>query len=291
MPEPAGVNLHDDAALFREAVNFTVSRTGFNSRLVEKDYFCTLLLAHLARSGVDQLVFKGGTCLAKVHAGFYRLSEDLDFTIAMPVEAHRKLRRQAILEVKRAVATIATHAATFKTTEPLRGANSSTHYSGAVAYTSLITGQLERILIEVSIREPLLLRPETALARTVLLDPVSGEAGVHPLPMRCIALTEAVAEKFRAALSRREVAIRDFFDLHHLINQPGVDARDSQMIELVRRKLAVPGNPPTNVSKERLDDLRRQMDTQLRVVLRHEDFRTFELDRAIALVADMAAQL
>ena len=28
----------------------------------------------------DDLVFKGGTCLTKVHAELYRLSEDLDYT-------------------------------------------------------------------------------------------------------------------------------------------------------------------------------------------------------------------
>ena len=32
------------------------------------------------------LVFKGGTCLSKVHADFYRLSEDLDLII--PVNDH-----------------------------------------------------------------------------------------------------------------------------------------------------------------------------------------------------------
>lgn len=39
---------HADADLFREALNFTAARTGFVPRLIEKDYFCTLLLAHLA---------------------------------------------------------------------------------------------------------------------------------------------------------------------------------------------------------------------------------------------------
>jgi len=62
--------------MFLEAVNFTTAQTGFSPRLIEKDYFCTVLLQYLATSGV--LVFKGGTCMAKVHAEFYRLSEDLE---------------------------------------------------------------------------------------------------------------------------------------------------------------------------------------------------------------------
>ena len=44
-------NLHEDAGLFRESVNFTAARTGFNPRLVEKDYFGTVLLAYLLGRG------------------------------------------------------------------------------------------------------------------------------------------------------------------------------------------------------------------------------------------------
>ena len=76
--------------MFLEALNFTAAHTGFSAQLIEKDYFCTVLLQYLATTGV--LVFKGGTCLAKVHTGFYRLSEDLDFTIPLPVDANRKQR-------------------------------------------------------------------------------------------------------------------------------------------------------------------------------------------------------
>jgi CheY-like chemotaxis protein len=38
------------------------------------------------------VILKGGTCLAKVHAGFYRPSEDLDFSISMPTESARSAR-------------------------------------------------------------------------------------------------------------------------------------------------------------------------------------------------------
>ena len=87
-PEPTLIRLHEDPDLFREAVNFTAAETAFAPRLIEKDYFCTVLLEYLAAAN-DALVFKGGTCLAKVHAGFYRLSEDLDFVIPMPTAAPR----------------------------------------------------------------------------------------------------------------------------------------------------------------------------------------------------------
>lgn len=74
-------NLHNDTGLFREVVSYTATEMKFLPRLVEKDYFCSLLLEYFFP--LDTLVFKGGTCLAKVYTNFYRLSEDLDFTIPM----------------------------------------------------------------------------------------------------------------------------------------------------------------------------------------------------------------
>src|SRR5207249_7626027 len=73
VPEPAPLRLHDeDPALFREAVRFTAAQTGFVPRLIEKDYFCTVVLEYLSPSAAE-LVFRRGTCLAKIHAEFYRL--------------------------------------------------------------------------------------------------------------------------------------------------------------------------------------------------------------------------
>src|SRR5438093_6516874 len=94
-PEPPFVRFHEDADLMREAVNFTAAETEFVPRLIEKDYFCTVLLQHLAIAGYS-LVFKGGTCLAKVHAGLYRLSEDLDYVISTPLTATRAERSRLV---------------------------------------------------------------------------------------------------------------------------------------------------------------------------------------------------
>ena len=52
-----------EASRLFEAVAFTAAETGFLPRLVEKDYFASVLLAGLA-SRVDELAFRGGTCLA-----------------------------------------------------------------------------------------------------------------------------------------------------------------------------------------------------------------------------------
>src|SRR3990170_1303742 len=98
----APIHLNDDVALFREALTYTAAETGFIARLIEKDYFCTVLLQYMAEERYG-LVFRGGTCLAKVHSGFYRLSEDLDFLIPTPVDASRAERGRRVAASKEAV--------------------------------------------------------------------------------------------------------------------------------------------------------------------------------------------
>jgi hypothetical protein len=49
--ETPPIRLHDDSALFKEAVTYTAAETGFAPRLIEKDYFCTVLLQCLGAAG------------------------------------------------------------------------------------------------------------------------------------------------------------------------------------------------------------------------------------------------
>jgi len=56
-------------------------KEGFLTRLLEKDYKITTIIQDIAKSNIDNLIFKGGTCLNKCYLGFYRLSEDIDFLL------------------------------------------------------------------------------------------------------------------------------------------------------------------------------------------------------------------
>jgi len=291
MSEPVGLRLHEDTVLFREAVNFTAAKSGFSTRLVEKDYFCTVLLAYFAGNAGANLIFKGGTCLAKVHADFYRLSEDLDFTISVPADVGRFERRRAVAPLKSTIAAVAQYLPVFTLDRPLRGANNSTQYNGSYTYLSPTTGLRETLLIEVSVREPLLLPVARAPAGTLLLHPISEEPAVDAILINCISPYEAIAEKFRAALTRKDIAIRDFYDIDYAVQRLGVDPLEVPLIDLIRRKLAVPGNPPLNVDPARLALLEHQLDARLKVVLRTKDFQAFDLQRSVAIVKRMAERL
>jgi len=285
-PGPTAIRAHEDRDWFLEAVNFTAAETGFSRRLIEKDYFCTVLLQYLATAGV--LVFKGGTCLAKVHGEFYRLSEDLDFVIPMSCDAKSAERKVQAAGVKTAVADLAERLAVFRVVKPLAGANRSTQYVAIIGYDSLLGRQQDSIKIEIGLREPLLTSAFSGTARTVLLDPVSGQPMIPQVVFPCISRMEAFAEKFRAAVSRRDVAIRDFYDIDYAVRRLDLRPQDPALIELVRQKLAVPGNGPADVSGSRLAALRQQLEPELKPVLRSKDFAEFDLERAFRIVVEIA---
>ena len=284
------LELHEDRDRFGEALSFTEAELRFPARLVEKDYYCTVLLEYLAGK-VPGLVFKGGTCLAKVHTHFFRLSEDLDFVIPVAEDTSRTERRKLVSPVKDFFIGLARALPCFQIKGPLKGANNSTQYVGSVSYQSFGTGQGEMIKIEVALREPLLTPPIAADAQTALLDPLTGHAIMAPVSLSCISKMEAFAEKFRAALSRRAVAVRDFFDLDYAVLRLGLRPEDAELIRLVRRKLAVSGNEPVDVSANRLAALRQQVEPQLQPVLRAQDFAEFDLERAFQIMATMAARV
>ena len=286
-PSEKRLSLHEDPALFKEALEFTSAMTGFGLRLAEKDYFCSVALSCLSQ-GTDDLVFKGGTCLAKIHADFYRLSEDLDFLIPTPCGATRSARSMRARFLVSLLDGLTLKYPVFRIEHPFTGHNNSSEYTATIEYASLLSGRPEIIRLEVALREPLLTPTKALPAQTLLLDPVSGSRIIEPVALRCLSLEESFAEKYRAAFSRREPAIRDFFDIDFASWNLGVSPATPGLPDLVRRKMSVPGNGPIDVSSARLAALRVQLETRLKPVLRGTDFAVFNLDRAFELVTGMA---
>jgi len=275
------IRLHaEDAALLREAIGYTSAESGFSARLIEKDYFCSVALEYLA-SECGNLTFKGGTCLSKIHGGFYRLSEDLDFSIATALDSTRAQRSQSVEPLRQALARVEEHLPGFRIAEPLRGFNNSTQYNAVLSYESLVDGHVEPVSIEVGVREPNMVEAANGAAKTVLLNPIGGQPLVETYPVLALTYVEAMAEKVRAALCRSEIAIRDFFDVDHAINVGGFDAAQAPFLDLLVRKLAIPRTPAPDLSDARISQLERQVEAQLRPVLREQEFQQFDLVRAI----------
>lgn len=286
-------SLHEDVEFFREAVLYTAGATGFSAALVEKDYFFSVLLAYLYKHKETPLVFRGGTSLGKIYANFYRLSEDLDFVISVPSDALRSERRKAIAPIKELVSKIPDEISIFRLPEGLRGYNNSKQYIAYVTYSSevAISDEPAKIKIEVGLREKLLVSPIRSELRTLLMNPFTKKPAVPEFTVMALALEEAYAEKTRAALTRREPAIRDLYDVDFAVGGLHLDLKGHRLMELITEKLKAPDNDPIDISPSRRELLRAQLDTQLKPVLRPQDFEKFDLDRAFTLVAEIGSRI
>ena len=282
------IRLHqENPRLFLEAIRFTAAETGFIPRLIEKDYFCSVVLEDLAILN-SPLTFKGGTLLAKVHSGFYRLSEDLDFSIPTQPGSTRKSRSQAVEPIKTAVNSLTDRLPELRIESALTGSNGSTQYNAVISYPSALADQRETIKVEIGLREEIMTQIHSGRSRTLLLNPVRGTALIPEFQIASLSYQEAMAEKLRAALCRREVAIRDFFDIDHAVRNGGFDTLDRDLLDLLKRKVDVPGTGPIDVSLLRREQLAAQLEAQLRPVLRSAEFEAFDLSRAFETVAKVA---
>jgi len=278
---------HEDSQRFREAITLAEASSGFSARLIEKDYYCSLVLHDLAVQFQQGLIFKGGTCLSKVHADFFRLSEDLDFAISIQPAASRADRRRAVTPIRNHLNEIMSRFPCFELVEEITGHNDSRQYTGKFAYPSAVTGEHEFIKVEISLREETVQPPEIHQARTMLRDPHTGQPVFAPVDVRVLSAIEAYAEKIRAALTRRDPAIRDFFDIDHAVQAALFDHHSQPLRDLVAAKLAIDGNDPVDLSPAKIAMLRGQVATDLHSVLRTTDYEAFDLQRVITVLEDI----
>ena len=276
-----------DPDIFRESLSYSESVTGFTASLIEKDYYCSLILHHVFDRETP-LVFKGGTCLSKVYADFYRLSEDLDLVIPISVDTPRNQRRSKMDPMKKVFDELPAIVPRISVSRAFRGHNESRQYICYLEYPSVVMDRQEKIKIEIGIREPLLLFSVNGEARTIIVNPFSGRPLLPVFTVHAMDMKEAYAEKVRAALTRTEPAIRDLFDLFYAVHKMKLDLDAPDFIITVKKKLDVPGNTPVDISLEYKRELGRQLEGQLRPVLRPADFDSFNMDEAFELIVRIA---
>ena len=276
--------------IFREALSYSEAVTGFTSSLIEKDSYCSLILQYFFE-GDTPLVFKGGTCLSKVYADFYRLSEDLDLVIPVAVDMPRNKRRSEMESIKGMLSRVSAVIPGVAVSKEFRGHNESRQYIGRIEYPSAVMDKQEQIKIEIGIREPILRPSVTVETRTIAVNPFRARPLLPTFAVHAMEMMEAYAEKVRAALTRKEPAIRDLFDLFHAVYKMNLDLNDHDFLIMVRRKLDVPGNTPIDISLKHKEKLGRQLEGQLRPVLRPADFDRFNMDGAFEVLARVADKL
>lgn len=259
-------------------------KRNFRLEIIEKDYYLTLILNHIESHLSDKIVFKGGTLLNKIHLNYHRLSEDIDFTCLSPAGIEtRSKRSKAITPIRERMPEFL-KLLELKSNKPEgEGFNNSTQYVFNLSYPSMITGKDEGIKLEISLRQTLIDKPVHNAITHFYQDPFTGEDLIPKNRILSLSLNEAVAEKLKAAVSRRDVAIRDYYDLWY-IAEAEFDFKNKQFISLFKKKLQdekYKGDYSHNfgLDEKTLSLLYRQIEPDLMPVIRIGE--NFNLDKVL----------
>lgn len=141
-------------------------------------------------------------------------------------------------------------------------------------YKSVINNSVQTIKIDISIKNRLYLPIFSGEIKSNFRDALLEENIFQTHFINCINLKESVAEKLRASLTRKESAIRDFFDIWYIKNNSDLNFNDEEFRNLLDIKL---GEAEYNYSlEENYESLKKQVQTDLKPVLNNDYKFDFE---------------
>lgn len=273
-------------------------QTGFLLSLVEKDYYMTLMLSRLHELSPD-LVFKGGTCLNKVYFSYYRLSEDLDFSMRLPeYTVTRGTRKKCIQAVKENIEAFAEHLDMRIDDTEKPGRNESRQYVYYFVYQSIVLPTESKIKVEIGLRFNPICEPETNRVQHKFLHPFTGQPLFNGGEVSCLALKEIVAEKLRAAATRETIAPRDFYDIDYVLRN-GFRVAEPEVLKLFQKKLEEDG-ADTDLAQYRVNlgrgnkeikDMRERIKEELFEVLTPAERKNFDLGSALERINSALSDL
>jgi len=279
--------IHKDKEQFFTLIDRIASLTGFYAPLMEKDYYLTLLLSRIHELSED-LIFKGGTCLNKIYYSYYRLSEDLDFSMLLPqYKATRGERRKCIRPVKDNIESFVKQFGLKIDDAGNPGRNESKQYVYYLVYDSVTTLSEQTVKLEIGLRFNTILATEKRQVRHKFKHSFTDEPLVDSGEVQCMSLNELVSEKLRAAAIRKIIAPRDFYDTDFILRNK-FDLTDKQVITLFKKKLQEDGADPDlgkyrknlGRSDEEIKDMSSRIETELFDVLTPDERKNFDLNTA-----------
>lgn len=281
--------IHRDKDKFSKLVDRIASLNGFYAPLMEKDYYLTLFLSKIDELS-DNLIFKGGTCLNKIYYSYYRLSEDLDFSMRFfdYTTTTRGHRRKCIQPVKDNIENYAKQFDLKLEGLENAGRNVSKQYVYYLVYDSALLPSKQTIKFEVGLRYNPILNPELKDVQHKFHNPFSDEPLFDGGSVNCLSLKEIVSEKMRAAAIRKIIAPRDFYDLDFIVRQ-GFDLSDKEVLSLFVNKLEE-DDENTDIAKYKINlgrsdkeikDMKIRIENELFDVLTVSERENFDLDTAL----------
>lgn len=280
--------IHNDKDKFFKLIDRIASLTGFYAPLMEKDYYLTLILSRINELS-ENLIFKGGTCLNKIYYSYYRLSEDLDFSMRLPEHTTtRGNRRKCMQSVKDNIKRFAKQFGMRVDGAEKAGRNESKQYIYYFVYDPVTTPSEQTIKIEIGLRFNPIIRTEMHPIQHKFSHSFTGKPLFDSGRVNCLSLNEIVSEKLRAAALRLRIAPRDFYDLDFILRN-GFNLANKEVMELFKKKIEEDGGD-TDLSKyrvnlgrsdEEIKDMRSRIKQELFEVLTESERQNFNLDKAL----------
>ena len=218
----------------REFILFIKDKTNFSSpELIEKDFYLNLLLAKL---NLDEFVFKGGTCLAKIYLDYFRLSEDLDLTFInqklfenKSTQQIKKICKEKIDNFGKQIESIGLNFVLNKSDRNyVELGNNNKLVTYKVWYDSVFTNTPSFVKIQINFLEEIKFEIKSGETIPLIKGNITEDERTYfqdfiifyekkKLPVYDI--KEIIAEKIRSLLTRRKIKSRDAIDLLFIYNK------------------------------------------------------------------------
>ncbi|TRZ54163.1 nucleotidyl transferase AbiEii/AbiGii toxin family protein [archaeon] len=217
--------------------------------LIEKDIILHQLLLDLSKNEFfrTNFLFKGGTCLIKCYLGYFRFSEDIDFTWKDQDKFKNKSQKEArkyLSLVTNGTGAIFEEIAKkrvldFKCIKSNRDyvelGGSSKTLTFKIWYDSEILGGRSFIKVQINFVEDMRFPPARNVLRSLLDKQIEELKALFPeeykeyserIPFDTYDIREILCEKVRSILTRRGIKARDFADVYLISKKFGISPED-----------------------------------------------------------------
>ena len=226
--------------------------------LVEKDIILQGILRELVKNVQfkEKFAFKGGTCLIKCYFGYYRFSEDLDFSYINQNEfkgkSEKTIRKMLSQKIDLILGLLVKISNKFGL--DFKADKTDSHYveygggnkfvTFKIWYDSAILNQKAFVKIQINFVEKLFHLPIETAVNSIIGESLAKEIKfifreqsflLEPVNIKAYLLNEILLEKVRAIITRRGIKARDFVDIYLIQKETKCDLRllEKEIVEKI----------------------------------------------------------
>ncbi len=239
----------------KEFIDYLVEKSGIKKNdLIEKDFILQRLAQELIKDEFfkENFIFKGGTCLIKCYLGYYRFSEDIDFTWKkqdlLKNKSGKQIRR--IISKKLTELLDRLHKICVKLEldfKPDKKDKKYVQFGGGNIFTtfrlwykSCISNDDKFVKIQINFVDKIIYKLKKCRLNNLIkginmkeigfLFPEYKEAFVFKASVVAYDINEILIEKVRAIITRKGIKIRDFLDVYFITKSFKKDLRDYENV-------------------------------------------------------------